>query len=126
VWLLTELSTCPCLWVGTSLGTVLVISLTLPTDAELRRREPVLVSPSGLYTHTNVTVAFITHKSKTSLYACRLFFSLCAKLNVRGVVKGVGDRSTCICGLAVEKRQYAERVYIRGSQNVGGTQLTSI
>jgi syntaxin-binding protein 5 len=33
--------------VGTSLGTVLVISLTLALDTETRRREPVIVSPSG-------------------------------------------------------------------------------
>ena len=43
----TEQSTCPCLWVGTSLGTVLVITLTLSPDADVRRREPVIVSPSG-------------------------------------------------------------------------------
>jgi len=52
--LLTEQSTCPCLWVGTSLGTVLVITLTLSTDAEIRRREPVIVSPSGLYVTVDV------------------------------------------------------------------------
>ncbi|XP_048458905.1 syntaxin-binding protein 5-like isoform X2 [Rhincodon typus] len=36
----------PCLWVGTSLGTVLVISLNLPSE-EQRYSEPLMVSPSG-------------------------------------------------------------------------------
>ncbi|XP_062906713.1 syntaxin-binding protein 5-like isoform X3 [Mobula hypostoma] len=36
----------PCLWVGTSLGTVLVISLNLPPE-EQRYSEPLMVSPSG-------------------------------------------------------------------------------
>jgi len=43
----TDTYTGPSLWVGTSLGTVLVISLTLPTESDVRRREPVIVSPSG-------------------------------------------------------------------------------
>ncbi|XP_051782343.1 syntaxin-binding protein 5-like isoform X4 [Erpetoichthys calabaricus] len=37
----------PCLWVGTSLGMVLVISLTLPATEEQRPTEPVVASPSG-------------------------------------------------------------------------------
>ncbi|KAM4794652.1 syntaxin-binding protein 5-like isoform 3-T3 [Rhinophrynus dorsalis] len=37
----------PCLWVGTSLGMVLVISLNLPSTEEQRQIEPVMVSPSG-------------------------------------------------------------------------------
>ncbi|XP_075053568.1 syntaxin-binding protein 5-like isoform X8 [Mixophyes fleayi] len=37
----------PCLWVGTSLGMVLVISLNVPLSEEQRQTEPVLVSPSG-------------------------------------------------------------------------------
>ncbi|XP_044526004.1 syntaxin-binding protein 5-like isoform X3 [Gracilinanus agilis] len=37
----------PCLWVGTSLGMVLMISLNLPSTDEQRYTEPVLVSPSG-------------------------------------------------------------------------------
>ncbi|KAG2456703.1 STB5L protein, partial [Polypterus senegalus] len=37
----------PCLWVGTSLGMVLVISLTLPVTEEQRPTEPVVASPSG-------------------------------------------------------------------------------
>lgn len=36
----------PCLWLGTSLGTVLVISLNLPPE-EQRYSEPLMVSPSG-------------------------------------------------------------------------------
>ncbi|XP_030627575.1 syntaxin-binding protein 5a isoform X2 [Chanos chanos] len=37
----------PSLWVGTSLGTVLVISLNLPPAGEQRLLQPVIVSPSG-------------------------------------------------------------------------------
>ncbi|ELU03639.1 hypothetical protein CAPTEDRAFT_91323 [Capitella teleta] len=43
----TDSWTCPCLWVGTSLGSVLVISLNLPEGADDRRIQPVIVSPSG-------------------------------------------------------------------------------
>uniref|UniRef100_A0A1A7WSN7 Syntaxin-binding protein 5-like n=2 Tax=Iconisemion striatum TaxID=60296 RepID=A0A1A7WSN7_9TELE len=37
----------PCLWVGTSLGVVLVIPLSIPTDHEERMEEAVTVGPSG-------------------------------------------------------------------------------
>jgi hypothetical protein len=37
----------PCLFVGTSLGMVLVISLNLPSADEQRFTEPVIVFPSG-------------------------------------------------------------------------------
>ncbi|XP_030059845.1 syntaxin-binding protein 5-like isoform X2 [Microcaecilia unicolor] len=37
----------PCLWVGTSLGMVLIVSLNLPSIEEQRYSEPILVSPSG-------------------------------------------------------------------------------
>ncbi|XP_021564234.1 syntaxin-binding protein 5-like, partial [Carlito syrichta] len=37
----------PCLFVGTSLGMVLIISLNLPTADEQRFTEPVMVLPSG-------------------------------------------------------------------------------
>ncbi|XP_054578495.1 syntaxin-binding protein 5 isoform X12 [Eptesicus fuscus] len=36
----------PCLWVGTTLGTVLVIALNLPPGGEQRLLQPVIVSPS--------------------------------------------------------------------------------
>ncbi|XP_064627191.1 syntaxin-binding protein 5-like isoform X7 [Lineus longissimus] len=39
--------TCPCLWVGTSLGSVLVINLQLPIATEARQTEPVTATPSG-------------------------------------------------------------------------------
>lgn len=39
----------PCLWVGTTLGTVLVIALNLPPGGEQRLLQPVIVSPSGMY-----------------------------------------------------------------------------
>ncbi|XP_053567770.1 syntaxin-binding protein 5 isoform X2 [Bombina bombina] len=42
-----DLSTSPCLWVGTTLGTVLVIVLNLPPAGEQRLLQPVIVSPSG-------------------------------------------------------------------------------
>ncbi|XP_021513721.1 syntaxin-binding protein 5 isoform X3 [Meriones unguiculatus] len=37
----------PCLWVGTTLGTVFVIALNLPPGPEQRLLQPVIVSPSG-------------------------------------------------------------------------------
>ncbi|XP_044143314.1 syntaxin-binding protein 5-like isoform X1 [Bufo gargarizans] len=37
----------PCLWVGTSLGMVLIISLNVPPTEDQRHSEPVQVSPSG-------------------------------------------------------------------------------
>lgn len=42
-----DCSTCPTLWVGTSLGSVLVIILNLPPTGDLRQTQPVIVSPSG-------------------------------------------------------------------------------
>ncbi|KAM3935802.1 syntaxin-binding protein 5-like isoform 9-T10 [Leptodactylus fuscus] len=42
-----DLAPSPCLWVGTSLGMVLIISLNVPTTEEQRQSEPVQVSPSG-------------------------------------------------------------------------------
>ncbi|XP_071135154.1 syntaxin-binding protein 5-like isoform X10 [Mytilus edulis] len=43
----TDNFTCPCLWVGTSLGSVLVIVLNLPPPGDQRLSQPVIVSPSG-------------------------------------------------------------------------------
>ncbi|XP_037832067.1 syntaxin-binding protein 5-like isoform X7 [Kryptolebias marmoratus] len=37
----------PCLWVGTSLGVVLLIPLSIPIDQEERMEEPVAIGPSG-------------------------------------------------------------------------------
>ncbi|XP_039202804.1 syntaxin-binding protein 5 isoform X2 [Crotalus tigris] len=42
-----DTSPSPCLWVGTTLGTVLVIALNLPPGGEQRLIQPVIVSPSG-------------------------------------------------------------------------------
>ncbi|XP_042651661.1 syntaxin-binding protein 5 isoform X5 [Tyto alba] len=42
-----DTSPSPCLWVGTTLGTVLVIGLNLPPGGEQRLLQPVIVSPSG-------------------------------------------------------------------------------
>ncbi|XP_053860694.1 syntaxin-binding protein 5-like isoform X10 [Vidua macroura] len=36
-----------CLWVGTGLGMVIILSLNLPASDNLRQSEPVVVSPSG-------------------------------------------------------------------------------
>lgn len=43
----TDNYVCPCLWVGTSLGSVLVIVLNLPPNGDQRMSQPVIVSPSG-------------------------------------------------------------------------------
>ncbi|XP_056015682.1 syntaxin-binding protein 5-like isoform X11 [Ostrea edulis] len=43
----TDNFTCPCLWVGTSLGSVIVIVLNLPPPGQQRLDQPVIVSPSG-------------------------------------------------------------------------------
>ncbi|XP_052025223.1 syntaxin-binding protein 5 isoform X5 [Apodemus sylvaticus] len=43
----TDSSPSPCLWVGTTVGTAFVISLSLPPGPEQRLLQPVIVSPSG-------------------------------------------------------------------------------
>lgn len=43
----SDSETSPCLWVGTSLGSVIVIALIL--QREQRLSQPVIVSPSGMY-----------------------------------------------------------------------------
>ncbi|XP_068925826.1 syntaxin-binding protein 5 isoform X2 [Petaurus breviceps papuanus] len=43
----TDSSPSPCLWVGTTLGTVFVIALNIPPCGEQRLLQPVIVSPSG-------------------------------------------------------------------------------
>ena len=46
--LIADNLTCPCLWVGTSLGSVIVINLNLPgLGSDQRSQQPVIVSPSG-------------------------------------------------------------------------------
>lgn len=37
----------PCLWVGTSLGVVLLIPMSIATDEDERMEEPVVIGPSG-------------------------------------------------------------------------------
>uniref|UniRef100_A0A672KQM5 Syntaxin-binding protein 5-like n=1 Tax=Sinocyclocheilus grahami TaxID=75366 RepID=A0A672KQM5_SINGR len=37
----------PCLWVGTSLGLVLIIPMSIPTDEQERQEDPVTVAPAG-------------------------------------------------------------------------------
>ncbi|XP_071995130.1 syntaxin-binding protein 5-like isoform X6 [Engystomops pustulosus] len=43
----TDQAPSPCLWVGTSLGMVLIVSLNVPPTEEQRQSEPVQASPSG-------------------------------------------------------------------------------
>ncbi|KAK5607423.1 Syntaxin-binding protein 5 [Crenichthys baileyi] len=43
-----DCSLTPCLYVGTSLGTVLVLALTLPPAGEQRQLQPVIISPTGM------------------------------------------------------------------------------
>ncbi|XP_033635112.1 syntaxin-binding protein 5-like isoform X1 [Asterias rubens] len=43
----TESVTSPCVWVGTTLGSVLVIVINLPPPGEQRYTQPVIVTPSG-------------------------------------------------------------------------------
>ncbi|XP_060739834.1 syntaxin-binding protein 5a isoform X3 [Tachysurus vachellii] len=45
----TDSTQSPALWVGTSLGTVLAISLNMPPPGEQRLLQPVIVSPSGTF-----------------------------------------------------------------------------
>ena len=49
LFVLSDNFTCPCLWVGTSLGSVLVIVMNLPQAGEQRLTQPVIVSPSGMF-----------------------------------------------------------------------------
>lgn len=46
----------PSLWVGTSLGTVLAISLNMPPAGEQRLLQPVIVSPCGKSTHLRLNL----------------------------------------------------------------------
>ncbi|XP_054708194.1 syntaxin-binding protein 5-like [Uloborus diversus] len=43
----SDFTTSPTLWVGTNLGSVLVILLTISPESDLRYTQPVIVSPSG-------------------------------------------------------------------------------
>lgn len=36
-----------CLWVGTSLGVVLLLPISIPTEEEERMEEPITMGPSG-------------------------------------------------------------------------------
>lgn len=38
----------PCLWVGTSLGLVLIIPMSIPMDEQERQEDPVTVAPTGI------------------------------------------------------------------------------
>jgi len=48
---------CPCLWVGTSLGSVLVVAFGMPVDGA-RNTEPVSVMPTGTL-NTSLLIVFV-------------------------------------------------------------------
>ncbi|XP_005038546.1 PREDICTED: syntaxin-binding protein 5-like isoform X7 [Ficedula albicollis] len=50
-----------CLWVGTGLGMVIILSLNLPASDDLRQSDPVMVSPSG---------TILTLKGAVLTFAC--------------------------------------------------------
>ncbi|XP_071820052.1 syntaxin-binding protein 5-like isoform X3 [Apostichopus japonicus] len=54
-----EAVTCPCLWVGTTLGSVLGIVVNLPPPGEQRLSQPVIVSPSGTIFRLKGTVVLL-------------------------------------------------------------------
>lgn len=54
----------PCLFVGTSLGMVLIISLNLPSADEQRFTEPVMVFPSGKSFYLFLKCYFLTFRYK--------------------------------------------------------------
>lgn len=49
----------PCLWVGTSLGVVLVVPMSIPTDEDERMEEPVTIGPSGRSQSRTVLVDYL-------------------------------------------------------------------
>lgn len=54
-----EAVTCPCLWVGTTLGSVLGIVVNLPPPGEQRLSQPVIVTPSGTIFRLKGTVVLL-------------------------------------------------------------------
>lgn len=63
----------PCLWVGTGLGMVLILSLNLPTSDDLRQSEPVMVSPSGKSAAFFVFIIHLGQWGKNCVILCGLF-----------------------------------------------------
>lgn len=49
----------PCLWVGTSLGVVLVVPMSIPPDEDERMEEPVTIGPSGRSQSRTVLVDYL-------------------------------------------------------------------
>lgn len=64
----------PCLFVGTSLGMVLIISLNLPSADEQRFTEPVMVLPSGKTFYLFLNWSFFTFRYKI-IYNINLYWS---------------------------------------------------
>ncbi|KAG9347628.1 hypothetical protein JZ751_005199 [Albula glossodonta] len=64
----TDSTTTPSLWVGTSLGTVLVIALNLPPAGEQRLLQPVIVSPSGTLIRLKGSILRMAFLDSTGLF----------------------------------------------------------
>lgn len=65
--IVTDNFTCPCLWVGTSLGSVIVIVLNLPPPGQQRLDQPVIVSPSGTF-YTDPLLLFLVKGYQHTCY----------------------------------------------------------
>lgn len=68
----------PALWVGTSLGTVLAISINMPPSGEQRLLQPVIVSPSGEFILLYILICRHVSSSKSenyfSYFSSQLYF----------------------------------------------------
>ena len=69
-----DTSPSPCLWVGTTLGTVLVIVLNLPPGGEQRLLQPVIVSPSGMYKADGLKYTLVKYCCSSFVLKKQLFF----------------------------------------------------
>lgn len=61
----------PCLWVGTSFGSVLLMALNVPPAGEQRLLQPVTVTPSGecqQWLRYNITTSYYSNCNTTILY----------------------------------------------------------
>ncbi|CAL8314686.1 unnamed protein product [Lota lota] len=57
----------PCLYVGTSLGTVLAVALTLPPAGEQRQLQPVIASPSGILARVKGSIMRVAFLDSTGM-----------------------------------------------------------
>lgn len=65
----------PCLWVGTGLGMVLILSLNLPASDDLRQSEPVMVSPSGKSAALFLFIICLGTKGGITAWFCMAFWA---------------------------------------------------